>query len=405
MQAVIRITSMVVAAAVVVGGVVGGFEGRAEGQVIGVSRTPTLTLGQLVLRENFDDNERNVIWRTYADDSTSCTLEETNQRLELRATSAAAGGWAMYVSNSWRFDPNADFSMKVDLQYTPVTYAKGWVGFGLTPDAEHPRQQQIGIGIGASDLSSHFWYTTVNKISSDVSKAPRFSNNATMYMSYRAETDELYVGDSGYGADHAWITFPGLLKGEWGGKPLYIWLGGTADGLSLTSGQAFLDNLLIENGQLLEASIRDVYRFWSPKTGKHFFTIDSNEKERLLTQYSQVWTYEGVAFAAFCDDSDPLTRPVYRFWSDKLAGHFYTIDEQEKTKLIKEQSKVWTFEGVAFYVYPCGLQPAMTYPVYRFWSTVKGGYLFTANEAEKENIITKYSKTWNYEGIAWYALR
>jgi hypothetical protein len=40
--------------------------------------------------------------------------------------------------------------------------------------------------------------------------------------------------------------------------------------------------------------------------------------------------------------------PVYRFWSEKLAGHFYTIDEAEKNKLIREQSQVWTFEGVVF---------------------------------------------------------
>ncbi|MEN6335543.1 MAG: hypothetical protein ABFE01_14935 [Phycisphaerales bacterium] len=405
MQAVIRIVSMVVAAVVIVGGVAGGFEGQDEGQVIGVNRTPTVALGQPVLRENFDDNERNGIWRTYAEDSANCTLEETNQRLELRTTSFAAGGSAMYVSNSLRFDPNADFSMKVDLEYIPVTYAKGWVGFGLTLDAENPRQQQIGIGIGASDLGAYFWYTTIDKISSDTTKAARSSNSATMYMSYNAQADELYVGGSGYGADHAWMMFPGLLKGEWGGKPLYVWLGGGADGLSLASGQAFLDNLLIENGQLLEASLRDVHRFWSPKTGKHFYTIDSNEKEWLLKQCSQVWTYEGVAFAAFCDNSDPLTRPVYRFWSDKFAGHFYTIDEQEKATLIKEQSKVWTFEGVAFYVYPSGLQPEMTCPVYRLWSTLNGDYLYTIDEAEKENAIAKRPKTWNYEGVAWYALR
>jgi hypothetical protein len=405
MQAVIRIVSLVVAAAVAVGGVSGGFGGVAGGQVIGAAQSPTLSLGQLILRENFDDNEKNVIWRTYAEDSANCTVTETNHRLEVRTTSSAAGAWAMYVANSWRFDPEADFSMKVDLQYTPLTYAKGLVGFGLTPDAEHPRRQQIGVGIGASSMHPHFWYKTVNGISSDTSTAPRFANSATMYLSYCASADELYVGDSGYGADHAWITFPGLIKGQWGGKPLYVWLGGSADGLSLTSGQAFLDNLLIENGDLLEASLRDVYRFWSPKTGKHFFTIDSNEKERLLIEYSLVWTYEGVAFAAFCDDSDPLTRPVYRFWSDKLSSHFYTMDEQERDKLIKEQAKTWVFEGVAFYVYPSGLQPAMTYPVYRFWSPVRGGHFYTADESEKENLIAKYSRVWTYEGIAWYALR
>jgi hypothetical protein len=402
MQAVSRNVSLVMVAAV---GLSGGFGGLAAGQVIGVTPTPTLSLGQLILRENFDDNEKNTIWRIYSEDSENCLLTEANQRLELHANSSSAGAWALYVSNSWRFDPNADFSMKVDMRYTPVTYAKGWIGFGLTPNAERPRQQQIGIGIGASDLYAHFWYKTINGISSDMTTAPRLADSATMYLSYCAETDELYVGDSGYGADHAWMTFPGLLKGQWGGKPLYVWLGGTADGLNLASGQAFLDNLLVENGDLLEASLRDVYRFWSLTTGQHFYTIDSDERERLLTNHSQVWAYEGVAFAAFCDNADSRTRPVYRFWSDKLSGHLYTMDAQEKDKLLREQSNAWVFEGVAFYAYPSGLQPTLACPVYRFWSPVKGSHFYTADEAEKENLIVKFSTVWTYEGIAWYALK
>ena len=405
MQAVIRITFWAVAVAVILGCGFGGFESVAIGQVIGSHPSSTLSLGQLILRENFDDNERSVIWRTHVEDPRNCTLVERNGRLELQTTASAAGAWAMYVSNAWRFDPQFDFAMKVDLQYTPLTYAKGWIGFGLTCDAERPRQQQIGVGIGASSMYSHFWFRTVDGICTDTSTAPRFKNSATIYLSYCAEADELYVGDGGYGVDNAWLSFPGLIKGQWNGKPLYIWLGGTSDGLSLTSGQAFLDNLMIENGDLLEASLRDVYRFWSPKTGRHFYTINSDEKERLLIDYPLVWKYEGAVFAAFCDDSDPLTRPVHRFWSDKLSTHFYTIDEQEKDKLIKEQQKIWTYEGVAFYVYPSGLQPQMTQPVYRFWSPVKGGHFYTTDEAEKEMLIAKYPRIWTYEGVAWYALR
>jgi len=403
MQTLIRITSWVVAVDVVWGSGVGGVVSGARGQVIGSLSSSTFSLGQLILRENFDDNEPSVIWRTYTEDPKNCTLVERNGRLELQTTSSAAGAWAMYVSNAWRFDPNFDFAMKVDLQYTPVTYAKGWVGFGLTCNAERPSEQQVGVGIGASHMYAPFWYRTVEGLCVDTSTAPRFKNRTTVYLSYCAEADELYIGDGGYGVDHAWITFPGLIKGQWSNKPLYVWLGGTSNGLSLTSGQAFLDNLMIETGELLEASLRDVYRFWSPVTGKHFYTINKDEKEKLLLEYPLIWKYEGVAFAAFLDDSDPMTRPVHRFWSDKFSTHFYTIDEQEKDRILKEQQKIWTYEGVAFYVYPSGLQPAMTRPIYRFWSPVKGGHFYTADEAEKEVLIRKYPKVWTYEGIAWHA--
>lgn len=405
MHSITRNLSLIVAAVVAVGGAAGGFGDVARRQAMGGAGSPTLSLGQLILRENFDDNERNAIWRLHTDDSANCSLVETNHRLELQAKSAASEAQALYVSNAWRFDPIADFAMKVDLQYTPVTYAKGWVGFGVTTNSEEPRRQQVGVGIGASNLYPHFWYRTADGLATDTGLAPLLVNRATMYLSYSAETDELHISDSGYGAENAWVTFPGLIQGQWGGKPLYIWLGGGAGGLNITSGQAILDNLLIENGAVLEASLADVYRFWSPKTGKHFYTIDKAEKEKLLTEHSSVWTYEGAVFAAFRDDSDPMVRPVYRFWSDKLCGHLYTMDEQEKNRLIDEPRGGWILEGVAFYAYPLGLQPAWACPVYRFWCRPQNTHFYTATESEKDNLIVNYPKVWTYEGIAWYALR
>lgn len=405
MHAKVCRVSLVVAALVAAGRMSGAFEGAARGQAIAAVESSSLSLGQLILRENFDDNEKNAIWRLYAEDPANCALVETNGCLELQAKPAATDAQALYVSSGWRFDPNSDFAMKVDLQYTPVTYAKGWVGFGLTTSNKKPRWQQIGIGMGASGMYPHFWYRTADGLGADTSVAPRLTDKATMYISYHAATDELYVGDGGYGPENAWMVFPDTIKGRWGGQPLYVWLGGSANGLSIASGQATLDNLLVESGTVLQASLCDVYRFWSAKAQRHFYTIDKAEKEKLLTEYAAAWTYEGSVFAAFRDDSDPATRPIYRFWSDRLGGHFYTMDEQEKDKLIEEQRNTWTFEGVAFYAYPSGLQPVWSCPVYRFWSPIRDSHFYTADEAEKDGLITKYPTVWTYEGIAWYALR
>ena len=43
--------------------------------------------------------------------------------------------------------------------------------------------------------------------------------------------------------------------------------------------------------------------------------------------------------------------PVYRFWSEQLGHHFYTIDEAEKNVLIENYSQVWEFEGIVWYAY------------------------------------------------------
>jgi hypothetical protein len=116
-----------------------------------------------------------------------------------------------------------------------------------------------------------------------------------------------------------------------------------------------------------------------------------------------VWSYEGVVYHAFSTATDPDLRPVYRFWSDRLSGHFYTLNESEKDWLIAEYSHIWTFEGVAFYAYPGGKQAAGTRPVYRFWSPTKSEHFYTMNEAERNSILANYSHVWTDEGIAWYA--
>jgi hypothetical protein len=135
----------------------------------------------------------------------------------------------------------------------------------------------------------------------------------------------------------------------------------------------------------------------------HFYTISEAEKATLLSEYARVWTYEGVVYRAFSNSSDPEVKPVYRFWSDGLSGHFYTLDEGERDLLINTYSHVWTYEGVAFYAYPSGRQPVGARPVYRFWSPSKGAHFYTMSEAERNDLLTKYSRVWTDEGIAWYA--
>ena len=41
----------------------------------------------------------------------------------------------------------------------------------------------------------------------------------------------------------------------------------------------------------------------------------------------------------------------YWFWSHGVETHFYTMSKTEKNKLIDNYPHVWTYEGVAWYVY------------------------------------------------------
>lgn len=147
-----------------------------------------------------------------------------------------------------------------------------------------------------------------------------------------------------------------------------------------------------------------VYRFWSPVLASHFYTMDEVEKQYVIDTYPGIWSYEGIAYLAMSDQTNPHAVPVYRFWSGVLGSHFFTADELEKNKLLNEYADVWTFEGIAFYAFPLEeVPPADVLPVYRFWSETLGHHFYTISEAEKDTVVDTWPDVWALEGVAWYA--
>ncbi len=65
------------------------------------------------------------------------------------------------------------------------------------------------------------------------------------------------------------------------------------------------------------------------------------------------WQAEGIAFYAYPDGMQPAdAKPVYRFYNTNTGTHYFTIDETEATTLSTDQSYLYTYEGIAFYAYP-----------------------------------------------------
>jgi hypothetical protein len=166
-------------------------------------------------------------------------------------------------------------------------------------------------------------------------------------------------------------------------------------------GSAIIDNLTIGSAAVDENV--PVYRFWSPSLESHFFTADANEKQSLIDLHSSTWTFEGIAYFVPADDRSPGAAPVYRFFSPALSSYFYTISESERDMLLRYFPDVWTLEGVFFYVYPEGRQPADARPVYRFWSGVLSRHFYTISEKERDNLVANFPDVWTLEGVAWYA--
>lgn len=97
---------------------------------------------------------------------------------------------------------------------------------------------------------------------------------------------------------------------------------------------------------------KPVYRFWNESTQSHLYTISASEK-KMIEDTNPAWKYEGVAMYAYINkQADTNIIPVYRFWSNKQQKHFYTSSLTEKEGIEKEYPKeVWQYEGIAYYTH------------------------------------------------------
>jgi hypothetical protein len=142
-----------------------------------------------------------------------------------------------------------------------------------------------------------------------------------------------------------------------------------------------------------------VYRFWSPLYNGHFFTISTAERDSIIATYpASTWTYEGEMFRAFTTQVAG-TVPLYRFWSPRMNGHFYTTSAAEKAHVEQVyDSSTWTYEMVAYYVYPVDTAVANTTTVARFWSPTYQHHFYTASASERDTVIARYGpEIWTFE--------
>jgi pyrrolidone-carboxylate peptidase len=198
--------------------------------------------------DNFDNNKRdNAIWQLFADNSENVWLVEDANRLNLRAVGQTGNLVAEYAAYGWSIDVNKNFQTRVDFHYNSVS-SPGWVGMAV----ENSNNNYVSILAGADGNTPYFWYEQVvdgNTTSS--AETSRASNDGTLYISYNAASDELYLSYTGYGAANAWQTVTSLLQGQWLSKPLGIAIGGGSNGGSIDNNHAYLDNFEVTAGKTL----------------------------------------------------------------------------------------------------------------------------------------------------------
>lgn len=353
-----------------------------------------------MLSDDFNDGRKAIFWNLVGDDLVACRLTERNQRLELTATGKTDGFSSSYVGRGWGIDPKGDFSMRI-LFHQAVNQGAA-LRVVLAPEDSDGKSEYIKFGVTSSGSVPFYTYEAVSSMNTQSKLYSRQQDDGTLYLSYDAARDELYLSFTGYGQANAWATADGFLQTIWDGRVLGLSLEGTSGTLRIDSGQAYFDDFVVESGDLVVTEFDDVWRFWSPGLAEHFYTIDESERDYLIDNASDIWELEGPVFRAATTGFDAGLAPVYRFWSDTYSTHFYAMSQADIDAIMADTAGKWVAEGVAFYAWPTGQQPADAVPVYRFWRPANDAHFYTADEAEKDTVLKKYKGSYVFEGIVFY---
>ncbi|MBN1359130.1 MAG: hypothetical protein JW993_00990 [Sedimentisphaerales bacterium] len=198
--------------------------------------------------DDFEDGLAEPLWSVYEPTANVAWLMEANGRLEVLTVGYAGTANALYVSNGWTLDATTDFFLKIGFRFDAVAEGEGWVSLGLTPDANNPQAEYIELAAGYLDGESV--YLARQSVAGWRQRwwANREQDSGTLYLSYDAAKDELYLSDTGYGREDTWHIMSELVRGKWAGQPLHIVIGGSATAMTLNGLDAWLDNFAVDSG-------------------------------------------------------------------------------------------------------------------------------------------------------------
>jgi hypothetical protein len=205
--------------------------------------------------DNFNDNLMDTsLWHLYQMYS-NAWLDETSQRLEFLAIEDEpdeTDADAFYFSNGWGLLLTNDFSFKINFHHilTPVlTHSQTGVLLGLVKDRNNSIYFEAGRG-GPFRTGGFFSYELEPTVYEDT--VIRTDEEGTLYISYDATADEIYLSNTGYGETNAWVSIPGSqLRNGLGSDVANIFFGGYSDNLTLNSGDAYLDNFVVDSGTIV----------------------------------------------------------------------------------------------------------------------------------------------------------
>ena len=174
-------------------------------------------------------------------------LREINQRLELRTSGSISDFESFYTANGWSLDVTKDFEVKTGFHYGDTSAAEGWTGLSIGDEVNY-----VSISAGSDGNASYFYYEAAVDSNVVSEKEPRDSNDGTLYISYDSTARKFYLSHTGFGSANAYVwqaTNP--TQGQWA-MPVYVSIGGGSSGVTISPGDAYLDNFEMKSAGLLD---------------------------------------------------------------------------------------------------------------------------------------------------------
>jgi len=144
-------------------------------------------------------------------------------------------------------------------------------------------------------------------------------------------------------------------------------------------------------------TIIPIYRFYSRRSGTHFYTPSAEERDLVIARWGDVWQYEGVAYTV-CPSRN--MQPLYRFYNRANGSHFYTASPTERDAVLAKWMNVFTYDGETYTVTP--RQEVAKAPVWRFYNKKNGSHFYTASPEEANHVIVTWPNIYQLEGVAFW---
>jgi murein DD-endopeptidase MepM/ murein hydrolase activator NlpD len=108
-----------------------------------------------------------------------------------------------------------------------------------------------------------------------------------------------------------------------------------------------------------------LHRFYNHRSASHFYTASDAEADMVRRTWPETFSYEGRSYHV-APVQIAAWDPVYRFYNLRSGSHFFTASSQERDVVVAKWPSIYRYEGIAFYIADSGAVPnalGMVFPV------------------------------------------